>query len=214
MRRRHGRAGPGTRITHQAMAVLGEGGAVVVWAGENGVRFYAGGRSLTRSSALVEAQAVAWANQRTRLDVARAMYRLRFPDEDPAGCTRSQLLGREGEKRKRRINVDEAIGFAEVFGIDLRNLVGPPNLAAKARAMELIDAVVDAFRQTQRANSAFTKARDALDTYLAEHPDIREEADVMVSNAIAQAADSHLLEAYGPAPGDHPADENGPSGDA
>jgi CRISPR-associated protein Cas1 len=93
--------GPGTRITHQAMAVLGESGAVVVWVGENGVRFYAGGRALTRSSALVEAQAVAWANQRTRLDVARAMYRLRFPDEDPAGATRRQLLGREGDRVKR-----------------------------------------------------------------------------------------------------------------
>ncbi|GAA2661861.1 type I-E CRISPR-associated endonuclease Cas1e [Streptomyces lunalinharesii] len=93
--------GPGTRITHQAMAVLGESGAVVVWVGENGVRFYAGGRALSRSSALVEAQALAWANQRARLDVARAMYRLRFPDEDPAGCTRRQLLGREGDRVKR-----------------------------------------------------------------------------------------------------------------
>lgn len=118
------------------------------------------------------------------------------------------------ENRKRRINVDEAIGFAEVFGIDLRNLVGPPQLAAKARAMELIDAVVDAFRATQRASAAFSKARDALDAYLAEHPDIQEEADVMVSNAIAQAATSHLLETYGPAPGDYPADENGPGSDA
>ncbi|MFH8588887.1 type I-E CRISPR-associated endonuclease Cas1e [Streptomyces celluloflavus] len=92
--------GPGTRITHQAMAVLGESGAVVVWVGENGVRFYAGGRALSRSSALVEAQAMAWANQRARLNVARAMYRLRFPDEDPAGCTRRQLLGREGDRVK------------------------------------------------------------------------------------------------------------------
>ncbi|EGX58180.1 putative CRISPR-associated Cas1 family protein [Streptomyces zinciresistens K42] len=93
--------GPGTRITHQAVAVLGESGAAVVWVGEHGVRFYAGGRALSRSSALVEAQAVAWANQRTRLGVARAMYRLRFPDEDPAECTRRQLLGREGDRVKR-----------------------------------------------------------------------------------------------------------------
>ncbi|WP_374224755.1 transcriptional regulator [Streptomyces sp. ISL-99] len=96
------------------------------------------------------------------------------------------------ENRKRRINVDEAIGFAEVFGVSLRNLVGPPRLAAMARAMEFIDDVVDAFRQTQRANAAFTQARDALDAYLVEHPDIREEADVTVSNAMAEAASSHL----------------------
>jgi CRISPR-associated protein Cas1 len=92
--------GPGTRITHQAMGVLGECGAGVVWVGEQGVRFYAGGRALTRSSALVEAQATAWANRRSRLDVARAMYRLRFPDEDPAGLTRHELLGREGQRVK------------------------------------------------------------------------------------------------------------------
>ncbi|MFG2227674.1 type I-E CRISPR-associated endonuclease Cas1e [Streptomyces sp. NPDC048644] len=92
--------GPGTRITHQAMSVLGESGAAVAWVGEHGVRYYAGGRALTRSSALVEAQATRWANMRSRLAVARAMYRLRFPDEDPAGLTRHQLLGREGDRVK------------------------------------------------------------------------------------------------------------------
>jgi CRISP-associated protein Cas1 len=92
--------GPGTKVTHQAMAVLGESGAGVAWVGEHGVRFYAGGRALTRSSGLVEAQAVAWANRQTRLEVARAMYRLRFPDEDPAGKTRQELLSMEGRRLK------------------------------------------------------------------------------------------------------------------
>ena len=112
------------------------------------------------------------------------------------------------ENRKRRINLDEAIGFAEVFGIDLRNLVGPPQLAARARVMELIDEVVEAFRVTQRANAAFTAARDALDAYLTEYPSIREEADVMVSNAIAEASASHLATTYGPPP-DEGADVDG-----
>ncbi|MEU9565518.1 type I-E CRISPR-associated endonuclease Cas1e [Streptomyces sp. NPDC048161] len=90
--------GPGTRVTHQAMALLGESGAGVAWVGEHGVRYYAGGRALTRSSGLIEAQATAWANRRTRLDVARAMYRLRFPGEDTAGRTRQDLLGMEGSR--------------------------------------------------------------------------------------------------------------------
>lgn len=92
--------GPGTRITHQAMSVLGETGAAVCWVGERGVRYYAAGRALSRSSALMEAQARQWANARSRLGVARAMYRLRFPDEDPAGLTRHELLGREGRRVK------------------------------------------------------------------------------------------------------------------
>jgi len=92
--------GPGTRITHQAMAVLGDCGANVAWVGEHGARFYAAARSLNRSSALVEAQATLWANRRTRLEVARAMYRLRFPDEDPSGFMRQQLLGMEGRRLK------------------------------------------------------------------------------------------------------------------
>lgn len=92
--------GPGTRVTHQAMSVLGDSGAGVVWVGEHGVRFYSGGRSLTRSSALVEAQAAKWANRRTRLEVAREMYRMRFPGEDPSGFTRHELLGREGRRVK------------------------------------------------------------------------------------------------------------------
>ncbi|MEU7313594.1 helix-turn-helix transcriptional regulator [Streptomyces sp. NPDC007083] len=100
------------------------------------------------------------------------------------------------ENRKRRINLDEAIGFAELFGLSLRNFIGPPQLAARGRAMELIDDVVDAFRETQRANAAFTRARDALDAYLAEYPDIREEAEVMVSNAMAEAATSHLTQSH------------------
>lgn len=92
--------GPGTRITHQAMSILGESGAGVVWVGEHGVRFYAGGRSLTRSAALIEAHATRWANRTSRLEVARAMYKMRFPDEDPAGFTRQQLLGKEGKRVK------------------------------------------------------------------------------------------------------------------
>ncbi|MFC7326650.1 type I-E CRISPR-associated endonuclease Cas1e [Marinactinospora rubrisoli] len=92
--------GPGTRVTHQAMRVLGECGAGVVWTGEHGVRYYAGGRALSRSSALAEAQARAWANTRSRVNVARAMHRLRFPDADTSKATRRRLLGMEGDRVK------------------------------------------------------------------------------------------------------------------
>ena len=92
--------GPGTTVTQAAMRVLGECGASVVWVGEHGVRFYAAGRGLTSSSRMVEAQAAAWANRQRRLDVARAMYKLRFPDLDVERFGRQQLLGKESARVK------------------------------------------------------------------------------------------------------------------
>ncbi|MFJ6408163.1 helix-turn-helix domain-containing protein [Streptomyces hydrogenans] len=90
------------------------------------------------------------------------------------------------ENGKRRINLDEAIGFAEIFGVSLSNLVGPPGLAAAGRAMELIDTVVAANAAAQRAQHAYRRVTAELADYLDEHPDIRDAADVMVSNAIAE----------------------------
>ncbi|MFE3758030.1 type I-E CRISPR-associated endonuclease Cas1e [Nocardia tengchongensis] len=102
--------GPGTRVTHQAMMLLAESGSTAVWVGERGVRYYAHGRSLARSSRLLQAQAAAVSNQATRLRVARAMYAMRFPDEDTSGLTMQQLRGREGARVRRiyRENAERA----------------------------------------------------------------------------------------------------------
>ena len=90
--------GPGTRATHAAMSLLGESGASVVWVGENGVRYYAGGRSLARSTRLLVQQAQLVSSTRSRLAVARRMYALRFPGEDVSALTMQQLRGREGAR--------------------------------------------------------------------------------------------------------------------
>lgn len=93
--------GPGTRISHQAMVLIGQSGATAVWVGERGVRCYAHGRSLARSSRLLEAQAELVTNRRSRLAVAREMYAMRFPGEDVEGLTMQQLRGREGARVRR-----------------------------------------------------------------------------------------------------------------
>lgn len=104
--------GPGTRVSHQAMLLLAESGSTAVWVGERGVRYYAHGRSLARSSRLLEAQASAVSNQNSRLRVARAMYGMRFPSEDVSGLTMQQLRGREGA-RVRRLYRD----LAQEYGV-------------------------------------------------------------------------------------------------
>lgn len=93
--------GPGTRITHQAMVLLGESGVVASWVGEGGTRLYASAPSLSRSTRLLEAQARLVSNRRSRLAVARAMYQMRFPGEDVTRATMQQLRGMEGARIRR-----------------------------------------------------------------------------------------------------------------
>lgn len=90
--------GPGTNVTHQAMAVLSDSGAAVVWVGEQGVRYYAGGRPLARSTRLLTRQAEIVSNSRRRLALARRMYEMRFEGEDTSSLTMQQLRGREGAR--------------------------------------------------------------------------------------------------------------------
>ncbi|MDR1447361.1 MAG: type I-E CRISPR-associated endonuclease Cas1e [Candidatus Ancillula sp.] len=90
--------GPGTNITHRAMELIGDAGASVIWVGEYGVRYYASGRPLTHSARLAILQAELVTNTRRRLKVARAMYQMRFPDEDVSMLTMGQLRGREGAR--------------------------------------------------------------------------------------------------------------------
>lgn len=90
--------GPGTNVTHQAMTVLADSGAAIVWVGERGVRYYAGGRPLSRSTRWLERQAAIVSNTRRRMDVARRMYAMRFPEEDITRASMQQLRGREGAR--------------------------------------------------------------------------------------------------------------------
>lgn len=93
--------GPGTRVSHQAMVLLAESGSTAVWVGERGVRYYAHGRTLASGTALLQAQAELVSNSRTRLDVARQMYMMRFEGEDTKGLTMRQLRGKEGSRMRR-----------------------------------------------------------------------------------------------------------------
>lgn len=93
--------GPGTTISHQATMLLADSGASTVWIGEQGVRYYAHGRPLARTSRLLEAQATLVTNQSSRLRVARQMYSMRFPGEDTSALTMQQLRGREGARVRR-----------------------------------------------------------------------------------------------------------------
>ncbi|PLW66315.1 type I-E CRISPR-associated endonuclease Cas1 [Streptomyces sp. SCUT-3] len=93
--------GPGSRITHGAVALLADSGTSMCWVGEQGVRLYASGHGVARGSQLQLRQAWLATRPKERVAVARRMYELRFPDEDTSGLTLQQLRGREGTRVRR-----------------------------------------------------------------------------------------------------------------
>jgi CRISPR-associated protein Cas1 len=88
--------GPGTSISHAAVTTLADNGCLVLWCGEEGVRLYAQGLGLTRSSANFMHQARLWATPETKLQVIFRLYRMRFEEPLDGSLTLQQLRGREG----------------------------------------------------------------------------------------------------------------------
>lgn len=88
--------GPGTSITHAALAACGDNGCSVAICGEAGVRLYASGTGETRRSANLLEQARAWADPARHMDVVRRMYRMRFTSELDESLTLEQVRGMEG----------------------------------------------------------------------------------------------------------------------
>ncbi len=88
--------GPGTSITHAAITTLADCGCLVVWSGEQGVRFYASGSGATRKASHLLRQVKLWANEKSRLYIVRRMYEFRFPEKPDPSLTLEQIRGMEG----------------------------------------------------------------------------------------------------------------------
>ncbi|MBA3516458.1 MAG: type I-E CRISPR-associated endonuclease Cas1 [Rhizobiales bacterium] len=88
--------GPGTTITHAAIRALADNGCLVIWTGQEGVRFYAQGMGETRSARNLLRQARLWASPARRLRVVRRLYEIRFPEGLEAELTIRQIRGKEG----------------------------------------------------------------------------------------------------------------------
>ena len=90
--------GPGTRITHAAIETLVDCGCLVVWCGEQGVRFYASGMGETRNSLRLLHQARLATRKSTRLQVVRRMYEMRFKEKLNDRLSLQQIRGMEGAR--------------------------------------------------------------------------------------------------------------------
>lgn len=88
--------GPGTKITHAAITTLADTGCMVVWCGEQGVRFYAAGTGTTRNADKLLHQASLCTHRESRLKVVRRMYEMRFEQDLDPNLTLQQIRGMEG----------------------------------------------------------------------------------------------------------------------
>jgi len=88
--------GPGTTITHAAIETLADSGCLVLWTGEQGVRFYAQGMGETRAARNLLKQAWLCSHDALRLRVVRRMYEMRFTETLDEGLTVQQIRGKEG----------------------------------------------------------------------------------------------------------------------
>lgn len=92
--------GPGSSVTHDALRLLARHGCALAAIGAGAVRFYTAPPLMPDSSALARKQVKLWANPKTRMEVARAMYAMRFGE-----IVRTRdievLRGQEGARIKR-----------------------------------------------------------------------------------------------------------------
>lgn len=88
--------GPGTTVTHAAMKACAESNTPVCWTGADCLRFYAFGLAPNHTNNMPRLHAEAWADKRRRTQIARAMFRIRFPDLDVDGKSVKELRGMEG----------------------------------------------------------------------------------------------------------------------
>lgn len=70
--------GPGSRISHDALRILARHGTLLAAVGEGGVKFYTAPPMGQGRSETARAHARLWANEKTRLDLARRLYAWRF----------------------------------------------------------------------------------------------------------------------------------------
>ncbi|MHC0429814.1 type I-E CRISPR-associated endonuclease Cas1e [Streptomyces sp. O3] len=174
--------GPGTRVTHGAVRLLADSGTTVCWVGEQGVRMYAAGLGPSRGSDLLQRQAWLVTRPKERLNVARAMYAMRFPCEDVSQATMQQLRGREGARirklyreHSRRTSVpwDGRVykaGDAFAAGDDLNRLLS----AANAALYGICHAVITGLGASPglgfvHTGSAISFVLDIADLYKAQH---------------------------------------------
>lgn len=104
-------AGPGTSITHDVLRILARHGTLLAAVGEGGVKLYTAPPMGQGRSNVARAHARLWADEESRLNVARRMYAYRFGEVLPSREI-AVLRGMEGGRLRETYRI-----LAERYGV-------------------------------------------------------------------------------------------------
>lgn len=94
---------------------------------------------------------------------------------------------------RRKITLDEALGFARVFELPLEELMSPPLANLDVEARRLVQEVVEAFTETQTAEDRLHHGVVATATYLAAHPEAGENLLVQFIRILGDGREAQRL---------------------
>ncbi|WP_436787913.1 helix-turn-helix domain-containing protein [Yinghuangia sp. YIM S10712] len=90
----------------------------------------------------------------------------------------------ESGEPRRRINLDEAIGFAKVFDITVERLIAPPDDAAVEYLNRLIHTYIATWRAADATRYGAAEIRAGIDATLAATPELRDVVEGMLAEAV------------------------------
>jgi len=112
--------GPGTSITHAAIKAASENGCMIVWCGEQAMRFYATGMGETRSSKNITLQAKLCMDTDAHMRVVKRMYAIRFPNMRCDGMSLQQIRGMEGIRVRKAYQMASKVTGIKWTGRDYK----------------------------------------------------------------------------------------------
>ncbi|AUI88995.1 subtype I-E CRISPR-associated endonuclease Cas1 (plasmid) [Vibrio azureus] len=90
--------GPGTSLTHEAVKTAAAANCAICWVGEDSLLFYAAGFVPTATTRNLKKQIKLASGRNTSIEVARKMFKKRFPNDDLSGKSLKEMMGIEGSR--------------------------------------------------------------------------------------------------------------------
>ncbi|MHB9759895.1 helix-turn-helix domain-containing protein [Streptomyces sp. BYX5S] len=106
----------------------------------------------------------------------------------------------ESGKPRRRVNLDEALGFCKVFDLPLDELTSPPGRLMNAQVRRLVGEYVEKWKEWRVLGKAQDRIMAELDDYAKAHPDQADMIKVMLMHELEVASDGEFRHHRGSRP--------------